>query len=244
MKLMITKIIPNQTSGEASPVTPVQDQACARFAVSDAPRLSSSSETNTHPTLSASCNQGLANPEGRSRISYRYQRCDRQERIKSLLTLILAFSTKAKGLQRRFLESQGAGRRFGRRNLKRRRSGWAGGSAAPRAMPNMNAASPPNFSIELVTGRVHPTGGQGTARSTLRQRANVIVAFGRALKLIGVWKTPQHRIMTRRLKIFDGAPEDQVKGRSGVHDVKIERHQITAEVQLRIVIQRAAAIRL
>src|SRR5207302_425979 len=80
--------------------------------------------------------------------------------------------------------------------------------------PNMNAASPPNFSIELVTGRVHSTGGQGTARSTLRQRTNVIVAFGRALKLIGVWKTPQHRIMTRRLKIFDGAPEDQVKGRS------------------------------
>src|SRR5438552_1708497 len=111
-------------------------------------------------------------------------------------------------------------------------------------MPNMNAASPANFSIELVTGRVHPTGGQGTARSILRQRTNVIVAFGRALKLNGVWKTPQHRIMTRRLKIFDGATEDQVKGRSGVHDVEIERHQITAEVQLRIVIQRAAAIRL
>ena len=132
MKLMITKIIPNQTSGEASPVTPVQDQACARFAVSDAPRLSSSSETNTHPTLSASCNHGLANPEGRSRISYRYQRCDRQERIKSLLTLILAFSTKAKGLQRRFLESQGAGKAIREAQPKTaaiRLGGWIGRSA-------------------------------------------------------------------------------------------------------------------
>src|SRR6267143_1756394 len=81
MKLTITKIMPDQTSGEASPVTPVHDQACAGFAVSDAPRLSSSSETNTHTTLSASCNHGLAKPEGRSRISYRYQRCTRQERI-------------------------------------------------------------------------------------------------------------------------------------------------------------------
>src|ERR1700693_3246841 len=89
MKLMITKIIPNQTSGEASPVTPVQDQACAGFAVSDAPRLSSSSETNTHATLSVSCNHGLANPDGRSLISYPYQRCARRERIKSLLILNL-----------------------------------------------------------------------------------------------------------------------------------------------------------
>src|ERR1700681_729099 len=102
MKLMITKIIPNQTSGEASPVTPVQDQVCGGIAVSDAPRLSSSSETNTHTTLSASCNHGLANPEGRSRILYRYQRCARRERIKSLLTLILTFSMKEKGLQRGF----------------------------------------------------------------------------------------------------------------------------------------------
>ena len=153
------------------------------------------------------------------------------------MTLILAFSTKEKGLQRRFLKSQGAGeRRFGRRNL----NGGAQVGQVDRPLPgrcqNINAASPPNFSIEL--------GAATTARSTLRQRTNVIVALGRALKLIGVWKTPQHRIMTRRLKIFNGATENQVKGRSGVHDVKIERHQITAEVQLWIVIQRAAAIRL
>ena len=83
---------------------------------------------------------------------------------------------------------------------------------------NINAASPPNFSIELAAAT--------TARSTLRQRANVIVALGRALKLIGVWKMPQHRIVPRRLKIFDGTTEDQVKGRNRVHDVKIERHQV------------------
>src|SRR4029077_6149981 len=120
MKLMITKIIPSQTSGDSSPVTPVQDQACARFAVSEAPRLSSSSETNTHTTLSASCNHGLAKPEGRSRIAYSYTRCARRERIKSLLPLILTFSLMEKGLQRRFLKSQRAGKAIQACNLKRR----------------------------------------------------------------------------------------------------------------------------
>src|SRR2546428_10802048 len=66
-KLMITKKIAHQTSGDASPVIPVQDQALVRFAVSDAPCFSSNSEASTQTTLRASWNQGFANPEGRSR---------------------------------------------------------------------------------------------------------------------------------------------------------------------------------
>ena len=45
-----------------------------------------------------------------------------------------------------------------------------GGSAAPRTMP-IKAASPSNFNIELASGRVRPTGGQGTGRSTIKDRA-------------------------------------------------------------------------
>jgi hypothetical protein len=45
--------------------------------------------------------------------------------------------------------------------------GWIGLSEGD---VKTNAALPPEFSIELATGRIRPVGGQGTARSTFLLR--------------------------------------------------------------------------
>mgnify|MGYP001792188453 CR=1 FL=1 len=50
----LTQIIPHQTRGEARLLIPVHDQELVRFAVSDAPRFSKSSETVTKAALRAS----------------------------------------------------------------------------------------------------------------------------------------------------------------------------------------------
>src|SRR6266581_7474820 len=68
MKLAMIRRIAHHTSGEAKPLTPVQDNALSGSAISVAPRFKRSSETNTQITLNVSCSHGLPKPEGRSRI--------------------------------------------------------------------------------------------------------------------------------------------------------------------------------
>src|SRR5581483_6332588 len=65
IKLATISRIAHHTSGDARPLIPVQERARCGSATSVAPRFSSSSETNTHTTLSASCNHGLPKPRGR-----------------------------------------------------------------------------------------------------------------------------------------------------------------------------------
>src|SRR5215475_7584609 len=65
MKLAMIRRIAHHTSGEAKPLTPVQDHALSVSATSVAPRFKRNSDTSTHATLRASCSQGFAKPEGR-----------------------------------------------------------------------------------------------------------------------------------------------------------------------------------
>ncbi|PYL56023.1 MAG: hypothetical protein DMF31_13535 [Verrucomicrobia bacterium] len=70
MKLAMMRRIAHHTSGEAKPLTPVQDHALSVFATSVAPRFKRNSDASTHATLRASCNQGLPKPEGRFWICF------------------------------------------------------------------------------------------------------------------------------------------------------------------------------
>src|ERR1700746_2815437 len=60
----------HHTSGEAKPLTPVQDHALSVSATSVAPRFKRNSDTSTHATLRASCSQGFPKPEGRFCICF------------------------------------------------------------------------------------------------------------------------------------------------------------------------------
>ena len=55
-------------------------------------------------------------------------------------------------------------------------------------------------------------------------------------------KLLQHRIVFRRLEKAQRAPKDRIKQRASVHHVEIERDELAAEVQLGIVVKRAAAV--
>src|SRR5262252_1794174 len=70
MKLAMMRRIAHHTSGEANPLTPVQDHALSGWATSVAPRFKRSSDTNTHITLRPSWSHGLPNPEGRFCIRF------------------------------------------------------------------------------------------------------------------------------------------------------------------------------
>jgi putative ABC transport system ATP-binding protein len=63
------------------------------------------------------------------------------------------------------------------------RKGNEGGSAAPRRRPTFGGCANP-INIGLAAGRVRPTGGQGTAPSTL-----LVMNNGTVVKLIAVHKT-------------------------------------------------------
>src|SRR4030095_7688029 len=70
MKLAMMRRIPHHTSGEAKPLTPVQDHALPGSATSVAPRFKRNSDTSTHATLRASCSQGSPKPVGRFCIRF------------------------------------------------------------------------------------------------------------------------------------------------------------------------------
>ena len=69
--------IAHQTSGEAKPLSPVQDHALSVSATSVAPRFKSNSDTSTQATLRTSCSQGLPKPEGRFCIRFSTARSNR-----------------------------------------------------------------------------------------------------------------------------------------------------------------------
>src|SRR4029077_7775995 len=87
MKLAMIRRIAHHTSGEAKPLTPVQDHALSVFATSVAPRFKRNSDTSTHATLRASCSQGLRKPEGRFCIRFSMVRSNprNQFRIEDVL---------------------------------------------------------------------------------------------------------------------------------------------------------------
>src|SRR5204863_4840247 len=58
-----------------------------------------------------------------------------------------------------------------------------------------------------------------------------------------VWKFFQNRIVPRRLEIFHSQPKDRIKPRSRVQHVEIERRQLVAEMQLRIIVERTAEVK-
>ncbi len=66
--------------------------------------------------------------------------------------------------------------------------------------------------------------------------------LGLIAKLACVRKLLQHRIVSRWLQISYGMAEDRINQASGVPNVEIERDQIAAQMELRIVVQRTAAV--
>ena len=55
-------------------------------------------------------------------------------------------------------------------------------------------------------------------------------------KLIGIWKSLQDGVLTRRPEIFNRAPEYRIEKRICVHHVEVERDQFAIEMQLRLII--------
>src|SRR5947207_9253741 len=82
IKLAMTRRIAHHTSGEAKPLTPVQDHALSVFATSVAPRFKRNSETSTHATLRASCSRGLPKPEGRFCICFSSVQSNRRNQFR------------------------------------------------------------------------------------------------------------------------------------------------------------------
>ena len=78
------QLIAHHTSGEAKPLTPVQDHALPVSATSVAPRFKRNSDTSTHATLRASCSQGLPKPVGRFCIRFCSVPSSSRKRIDSL----------------------------------------------------------------------------------------------------------------------------------------------------------------
>src|ERR1044072_3305663 len=112
MKLAMMRRIAHHTSGEAKPLTPVQDHALCVFATSVAPLFKRNSDTSTHATLRTSCSQGLPKPEGRFCIRFSSARSNRRNQFsncgESVATglwpvsiLLLACSRKEDGPQGR-----------------------------------------------------------------------------------------------------------------------------------------------
>src|SRR5215469_16566673 len=83
MKLAIMRRIAHHTSGDARPLIPVQENASSGAAMSVAPRFKSSSEANTHTTLTASCSHGLPKPDGRFCIRFFSARSKHRNRFRS-----------------------------------------------------------------------------------------------------------------------------------------------------------------
>src|SRR5678815_5612521 len=73
-------------------------------------------------------------------------------------------------------------------------------------------------------------------RMTCAQAESSSVKFG------SVGEFRQHGIVSRRFKELHHATENRIQQGLSVPDVKIERGQIATEMQLRIVVERAAAI--
>src|SRR4030095_2488313 len=166
MKLAMMRRIAHHTSGEAKPLTPVQDHALSVFATSIAPLFKRNSDTTTHATLRASCSQGLPKPEGRFCIRFSSARSNRRKQFSN-----------------------------------------CGRFSAPR-----HAEDCPPY-----------------------QRRGLS-------ELIGVRKPLQNRIVTRRAEIFDETAKNRVEQRICVHDVEIERHKLTIQMQLRLVVERVAVV--
>src|SRR5690242_21896871 len=64
-----------------------------------------------------------------------------------------------------------------------------------------------------------------------------------SVKFGGVGEFRQHGIWSRRFKQLHHATENWIQQGLSVSDVEIERCQIATEVQLRIVVERAAAVK-
>src|SRR4051794_26451970 len=62
-------------------------------------------------------------------------------------------------------------------------------------------------------------------------------------KLIGVRKLPNDGIVPRRLEKLDRPAKDRIQQRSSVTNIKVERHQLASEMELRIVVERRAAVK-
>jgi hypothetical protein len=56
------------------------------------------------------------------------------------------------------------------------------------------------------------------------------------LQFVRIRKPPQDRVLTRRSKIFNRAPEYRIEKRICVHHVEVERDQFAIEMQLRLII--------
>ena len=97
-----------------------------------------------------------------------------------------------------------------------------------------------DFELRVLLGRVTPC-------APLVRRANDCPPYqvqsfqahgGDAVlsKLIGVGKSPQNRVVTRWAQVFDYATKCGIEQGAGVSHIKVERHQLPIQMQLRLVV--------
>ena len=96
---------------------------------------------------------------------------------------------------------------------------------------------------EDADSQLTPTGLAEPAPGPNRSRLRLEMPGGRThLQFVGVGKLPENRDRAGSAGGSKDVAEDRIEPSAGVHDVKIERDQLAAEVELGIVVQRAAAV--
>src|SRR5207253_7430291 len=81
-----------------------------------------------------------------------------------------------------------------------------------------------------------------SCRSSCRAGVPLANRRDKKSKMSCVWKFSQNRIMPCRLEIFHREAKDGIQERARVQNVKIERRELVAEMQFRIVVKRTAAV--
>ena len=97
-----------------------------------------------------------------------------------------------------------------------------------------------DFELRVLLGRVTPCAPLvRRAKDCPPYQVQLFQAHGGYAvlsKLIGVGKSPQNRVVTRRAQVFDQTPKYWIQQSIGVSHIKIERHQFAIQMQLRFIV--------
>ena len=85
-------------------------------------------------------------------------------------------------------------------------------------------------------------GGAPSCLAGVTERAIGSTSGDFTVQFVCVRKLLQNRVVLGRLEEAEGAAEEGIDQGAGVHDVEIERNELTAEMELGIVIERSALI--
>ena len=97
-----------------------------------------------------------------------------------------------------------------------------------------------DFELRVLLGRVTPCAPLvRRAKDCPPYQVQLFQAHGGYAvlsKLIGVGKSPQNSVVTRRAQVFDYATKRGIEQGAGVSHIKVEGHQLAIQMQLRLIV--------